>query len=61
MTIDEICYLLFDCNEANLLLNLIARRYEHGSMCWPANITDSRYSVEKFYFLACLFSLIDLM
>ncbi len=44
LVIDEIGYLLFGCEEANLLFNVIAKRYEKGSLILTSNLPFSQWA-----------------
>jgi DNA replication protein DnaC len=38
LVVDEIGYLPFGREEANLFFNVVAKRYEHGSMILTSNL-----------------------
>lgn len=44
LVIDEIGYLPFDREEANLFFNVIAKRYEHGSVIVTSNLPFSHWA-----------------
>jgi len=44
LIIDEIGYLPFGCEEANLFFNVIAKRYEHGSVIVTSNLPFSQWA-----------------
>jgi DNA replication protein DnaC len=44
LVIDEIGYLPFGREEANLFFNLIAKRYEHGSMVLTRNLPFTQWA-----------------
>jgi DNA replication protein DnaC len=44
LVIDEIGYLPFGREEANLLFNVIAKRYEHGSMVLTSNLPFTQWA-----------------
>ncbi len=43
MIIDEIGYLPFGREEANLFFNVIAKRYEHGSVILTSNLSFGQW------------------
>ncbi|MCB1658977.1 MAG: ATP-binding protein [Pseudomonadales bacterium] len=44
MIIDEIGYLPFRCEEASLFFNVIAKRYERGSLILSSNLLFTEWA-----------------
>jgi DNA replication protein DnaC len=44
LIVDELGYLPFGRDEANLLFNVVARRYEHGSMILTSNLRFTQWA-----------------
>jgi len=44
LVVDEIGYLPFGRDEANLFFNVVAKRYEHGSMVLTSNLPFTQWA-----------------
>ena len=58
MIIDEVGYLSFDCQAADLLFEVISRRYETGSIILTTNLAFKDWNT-IFPGAACLTAMID--
>ena len=58
LVVDEVGYLSFDCQAADLLFEVVSRRYENGAMVMTTNIAFKDWG-QIFPAAACLTAMID--